>query len=138
MALQVWRAGDEIYTDVVFDERHIGGPGLAHGGAIAAACDELLGFTVWLIGAPAVTRALTLNYLVPVPLHETRRITARVVEEKGRAVHVHAEGVSPDGVVSFTADGVYVRVSLDHFKAFGALDTPADELTEQLSRESGR
>ena len=75
--LQVWRAGDEIYTDVAFDERHVGAPGLAHGGAIAAACDEMLGFTVWLIGAPAVTRALTLDYLAPVALHERHRITAQ-------------------------------------------------------------
>src|ERR1700760_3290341 len=100
--LEVWRAGDEIYTDLAFDERHIGGPGLAHGGAIAAACDELLGFTVWLIGAPAVTRALSIDYLTPVPLHETHRMTAKVDGEKGRAIHVSAKGASMSGRVSFT------------------------------------
>ena len=138
LGLQVYRVGDEIFTDIGFDERYIGGPGLAHGGAIASACDELLGFTVWLIGAPAVTRALTIDYLAPVPLHETHRITGRVDEEKGRAILVSAQGVNSVGKVSFAASGVYVRVPLEHFGDFGALETPAQELHEKLARESGR
>jgi acyl-coenzyme A thioesterase PaaI-like protein len=136
--LEVWRTGDEIYTDFAFDERHIGGPGLAHGGAIAGVCDELLGFTVWLIGAPAVTRALTIDYLAPVPLHEIHRITAKVDGEKGRAVHVSATGVSSGGKLSFTASGIYVRVSFEHFGGFGTMPTPPNELQEKLARESGR
>jgi acyl-coenzyme A thioesterase PaaI-like protein len=136
--LEVWRAGDEIYTDFAFDERHIGGPGLAHGGAIAAACDELLGFTVWLIGAPAVTRALTIDYLSPVPLHENHRITAKVDGEKGRAIHVSAKGVGTSGKVSFTASGVYVRVPFEHFDGYGTLVIPAEELQLKLNGESGR
>jgi acyl-coenzyme A thioesterase PaaI-like protein len=136
--LEVWRVGDEIYTDVAFDERHLGGPGLAHGGAIAAACDELLGFTVWLIGAPAVTRALTIDYLAPTSLHEIHRITAKVDGEKGRAIHVSAKGIGSSGKMSFTASGVYVRVPFEHFNDFGTLATSVNELEEKLARESGR
>lgn len=136
--LQAWRIGDEIYADVAFDERHIGGPGLAHGGAIAAACDELLGFTLWLVGAPAVTRALTIDYLAPVPLHETHRVTAKVDKEKGRAIHVSLVGTSASGKVAFTANGVYVRVPFEHFNDFGTMPTPVNELQEKLARESGR
>ncbi|WP_319448182.1 MULTISPECIES: PaaI family thioesterase [unclassified Mycobacterium] len=138
LGLKVYRVWDEIFTDVEFDERYIGGPGLAHGGAIASACDELLGFSVWLIGAPAVTRALTIDYLAPVPLHETHRITGRVDGEKGRAILVSAQGTNSSGKVSFTASGVYVRVPLEHFDGFGALDTPASELHDKLAQESGR
>ncbi len=136
--LEVWRTDDEIYTDFAFDERHTGGPGLAHGGAIAAACDELLGFTVWLIGAPAVTRALTVDYLAPVPLHTTHRLTAKVDGEKGRAIHVSARGVSSNGKLSFTASGIYVRVPFEHFEGFGTMPTPPDELQQKLAQESGR
>lgn len=67
--LVVYRSADTVYTDVTFDERHIGAPGLAHGGAVAAACDDVLGFTLWIAGTPAVTRSLTVEYLLPVPLH---------------------------------------------------------------------
>ena len=55
LRLVVHRSGDAVYTDVTFDERHIGAPGLAHGGAVAAACDDVLGFTLWIAGTPAVT-----------------------------------------------------------------------------------
>jgi acyl-coenzyme A thioesterase PaaI-like protein len=132
--LQVWRTGDEIHTDVAFDARHVGGPGLAHGGAISTVCDELLGFTVWLVGAPIVTRALTVDYLSPVRLHDPHRITARIDGQKGRAVFVRAEGVAGDGVVSFTASGVYVRVAFEHFEKFAALRKSATELSDELDR----
>ena len=65
LQLEVFRSGDEVYTDVTFDERHIGAPGLAHGGAVAAACDDLFGFTLWIALTPAVTRSLTVDYLAP-------------------------------------------------------------------------
>jgi acyl-coenzyme A thioesterase PaaI-like protein len=132
LGLQPFRMRDQIYADFAFDERHVGGPGLAHGGAIAAACDEILGFTTWLIGAPAVTRALSIDYLAPVPLHQTHRITAKIDEERGRAIHVSVKGAHGDDVV-FTARGVYVRVSFEHFARFGRIATPIEELRQQLA-----
>lgn len=138
LGLQVYRTQETIFADYTFDEQHIGGPGLAHGGAIAAVCDELLGFSVWLIGAPAVTRALTIDYLCPVALGVPHRITARIDGEKGRAILMSAQGVSEQGTTSFTAKGVYVRVPFEHFDDFGTPDTPVDDLQVQLSRESGR
>lgn len=134
--IQPYRSGDEIYADVTFDERHIGGPGLAHGGAIAAACDEVLGFLVWVIGTPAVTRALSIDYLNPVPLGEVHRITARVDEEKDRAVLVSARGTSGD-TVRFMAHGVYVKVALAHFDDYGTLEDPVADIQQNLARESG-
>jgi acyl-coenzyme A thioesterase PaaI-like protein len=97
LRLVVHRSGDAVYTDVTFDERHIGAPGLAHGGAVAAACDDVLGFTLWIAGTPAVTRTLTVEYLRPVPLHQTHRITAHIVSREGRALHVTATGTGEVG-----------------------------------------
>jgi len=137
LGIQPYRVGDQIYADIAFDERHIGAPGLAHGGAIAAACDEILGFTLWIIGAPAVTRALSVDYLAPVALHQTHRMTATVEEERGRAIHVSVRGARGDDT-AFSARGVYVRVPYEHFTAFGEIPTPVDELQRRLDRESGR
>ena len=109
---------------------------MTHGGAIAAACDEVLGFLVWVIGTPAVTRALTIDYLNPVPLGEVHRISARVDEEKGRVVHVSARGTSGD-TVRFTAHGVYVKVPFAHFDDYGTLQDPVAEVKQKLARESG-
>lgn len=92
LQLEVFRCGDEVFADLVFDERHIGAPGLAHGGAIAAACDDVLGFSLWIAATPAVTRRLTVDYLQPVPLGCTHRLTARIASREGRALHVDGVG----------------------------------------------
>lgn len=134
--IQPYRVGDEVFADVTFDQRHIGGPGLAHGGAIAAACDEVLGFLMWVIGVPAVTRSLTIDYLKPVPLGDVQRITARVDKEHGGAVHVSARGVSGD-TVRFTAHGVFVKVAFEHFDGYGPLADPVADIKEKLARETG-
>lgn len=131
--LQVRQVGDEIRADVTFDERHTGGPGLAHGGAIATACDDFLGYAVYLIGAPAVTRVLTIDYLAPVRLHDTHRISARVDEESGRVVHMSATGHSSHGTLSFTAKGVMVKVPLEHFTEFGVPDAQLEAMRHQLN-----
>ncbi len=119
LQLVVYRHGDEVYSDVTFDERHIGAPGLAHGGAVATACDDVLGFTLWVAGTPAVTRSLTVEYLRPVPLHEPHRINAQITGRQGRALHVSGTGVSRDGITRFTATAVFVTVGADHFAAHG-------------------
>ena len=135
LRLVVHRSGDAVYTDVTFDERHIGAPGLAHGGAVAAACDDVLGFTLWIAGTPAVTRTLTVEYLRPVPLHQPHRITAHITSREGRALHVTAMGTGEGGVACFTASGVFVVVSPEHFAAHGDVSDFGD-LLEQFSRRS--
>jgi acyl-coenzyme A thioesterase PaaI-like protein len=134
--LVVRRRGDEVYADVTFDERHVGAPGLAHGGAIAAACDDLLGFTLWIARTPAVTRNLTVGYLLPVPLHQPHRITATITSREGRALHVSACGVGHDAVTRFTASAVFIAVDAEHFAAHGDV-SGFGELFEQLTRNGG-
>ena len=131
----VYRSADVVYADVTFDERHIGAPGLAHGGAVAAACDDVLGFTLWIAGTPAVTRALTVEYLQPVPLHQPHRIPAHITGREGRALHVAAAGVQ-EGATRFTANAVFVVVDTAHFAAHGDI-SGFGELLEQFSRRGG-
>ena len=51
LAMQVRREGDEVVCEQTFDHRQVGAPGLAHGGAVAAACDDLFGFVLYLVAA---------------------------------------------------------------------------------------
>jgi hypothetical protein len=60
----------------VFDRRQGGAPGLAPGGAVAAACDDLFGFLLYTVGEPAVTRSLEIGYRRPVELGVPYRIRA--------------------------------------------------------------
>ncbi|MCX2715391.1 PaaI family thioesterase [Mycolicibacterium sp. J2] len=136
LQLEVFRCGDEVFADLVFDERHIGAPGLAHGGAIAAACDDVLGFSLWIAATPAVTRRLTVDYLQPVPLGCTHRLTARIASREGRALHVDGVGVGVDGVTRFTASAVFITVDAAHFAAHGDI-SGFGELFAELTRYGG-
>ena len=55
LGLHAWRDGEEVRGHVVFAEHHSGAPGFAHGGAVATALDDCLGFLLYVIGQPAVT-----------------------------------------------------------------------------------
>jgi acyl-coenzyme A thioesterase PaaI-like protein len=135
LRLQAYRSGEQVWADVVFDERQMGAPGLTHGGAVAAACDDLFGFTLWIVGTPAVTRSLTVEYLAPVPLHQPHRITAHITDRQGRAVHVSATGTA-NGVTRFTANAVFVTVSRKHFAQHGDSDSFAEMLgTDSANKE---
>ncbi|MFZ2243079.1 MAG: PaaI family thioesterase [Gordonia amarae] len=133
LQMTVFLSGQQVYTDVTFDERQAGAPGLAHGGAIAAACDDLFGFTLWIAGTPAVTRDLAIAYRLPVPLHEPHRIVARIDRREGRALHVSATGTGEDDVVRFTATATFVAVDAEHFAAHSDLGAFGDTL-ERFAR----
>lgn len=119
LGIRAFRDGNEVYADVVFDERHTGAPGLAHGGALAAACDDLLGFVVFIVDTVAVTRSLTIEYLAPVPLHERHRITAGIQQRDGRRLYVAGTGVGADGTARFVAHAVFITVPVEHFLRHG-------------------
>ncbi|SFB64321.1 Thioesterase superfamily protein [Amycolatopsis marina] len=117
--LAVSRDGDSVVTDVTFDARHRGAPGLAHGGAISAACDDLFGFVLYVVEEMAVTRRLTVDYLAPVPLGQPHRITAGLQRRHGRRLHLEATGTGHDGITRFTAEALFVVVDHNHFAPHG-------------------
>ena len=122
LQLEVYRHDDHVYADLTFDERQSGAPGLAHGGAISAACDDIMGFTLWIAGTPAVTRTLTVKYRRPVPLHVPVRLTAWIDEDADHILHIGASG-TVDGETYFSATGEFVKVDLMHFARYADTST---------------
>ncbi|WP_228389484.1 PaaI family thioesterase [Cumulibacter manganitolerans] len=114
--LKVRRNGDGIVAAHVFDRRHVGAPGIAHGGAVAAVFDDFFGFLPYLVGQPAVTRSLTVQYLAPVRLGEQYELSARVLSITGRRIEVDASMEDHVGNAAATADAVFVMVDLGHFE----------------------
>lgn len=109
---------------------HQGAPGLAHGGVLAAAFDESMGYLLHLMRRPAVTVHLETDYAVPVPLGEIVRIDARCTGVDGRKIYTHAEARTAGGagVLAATATAVFVEVPLEHFRAHaGATMEPSLE-----------
>jgi len=97
-----------------FDARHQGGPGLVHGGLVAAVLDEACGLLATWYRFPAVTARIFVRYRLPVPINTELLVRARLTGERGRRLHV--EGRLGDGNdVLAEARGAFLHVPLEHF-----------------------
>ncbi len=116
-------AGDGLRVTGAFTvtEHHQGAPGLAHGGLLTAAFDEVLGSLNWLLGDPVVTAQIQTDFRRPVPIGSTLIIDADVVGVHGRKVFTAAAGrlASSDGLVAVTASALFIRVPIEHFMKHG-------------------
>jgi acyl-coenzyme A thioesterase PaaI-like protein len=93
--LQVRRYGDGVVAEHTFDNRHVGAPGIAHGGAVATVIDDLYGFLLYL-GTPY-------------------RMEAGVTNQEGRKLFLAASLTDRDGFLVATSTAVFVTVGVDHF-----------------------
>ena len=111
-------------------EEHQGAPGLVHGGILAAAFDEVLGASNWLLLTPAVTGRLEVDFRKPVPVGREVTIEARIDKVDGRKVMTSGVGRFDDGTVVAEAAGLFIQVPLEHFTTHGRRRD-----VDQLSRE---
>lgn len=107
--------GLTVRGDFTVTEDHQGAPGLAHGGIISTAFDEVLGALNWLLGAPVVTARLEVDFTRPVPVGTTMRIEAEVTGMHGRKVYSAARGLLPDGTLAAAARALFIQVPFEHF-----------------------
>jgi acyl-coenzyme A thioesterase PaaI-like protein len=100
---------------------HEGAPGLAHGGVLATALDEVMGSLFWLLRRPMVTGRLETDYVRPVPVGSTLSLQAKCLGFSGRRMHATALGYlgGPGGSVAIRAAAVFVVVPRDHFSKHG-------------------
>src|SRR5262245_3879965 len=109
---------DEYVALVLFSERHQAGPGLVHGGIVAAALDEACGLLATWYRFPTVTARIFVRYRRPVWINTELELRARVDESRGRRIHV--SGVLTDGDEALAeARAAFLHVPLAHF-----LETP--------------
>ncbi|MCW2779307.1 MAG: Acyl-coenzyme thioesterase [Frankiales bacterium] len=113
--LQVRRDGDDVVTRHVFSQAQSGAPGIAHGGAVATVVDDLLGYLLYVVRKPGVTRKLEVEYLKPVFLGQEYEVRGRVESVDGRKLWVSCTGTAPDGVLAFRGSGLFLEVPLSHF-----------------------
>ncbi len=75
-----------VHGVAVFGTAYEGPPGCVHGGYIAAAFDEVLGYAETFSGQPGMTGTLTTRYRTPTPLHTELRFTAKLDRVEGRKI----------------------------------------------------
>ncbi|MGD9986446.1 PaaI family thioesterase [Pseudonocardia sp.] len=114
-------AAEDLSLTCAFEvtEAHQGAPGLAHGGIVAAAFDEILGALQSFFQEPAVTASLTTQYRKPIPVGATLHMRSRVDARDGRKLWFSCEGRldSPDGPLAAEGEGLFIVVPRTHFEA---------------------
>src|SRR4029078_8634656 len=103
--------GKTVHGGVRFGAAYEGPPGHVHGGFVAAAFDEVLGFVQSTSGQPGMTGTLTIRYRTPTPLHTDPRCEAAVQRGGGRKIF--AEGLLYAGdVMTAEAEGLFISVDV--------------------------
>lgn len=125
LQMRVLRSGDGVATRQAFDRRHQGAPGIVHGGALAAAVDDLFGFVLYTVGTLAVTRMLTVDYLQPALLDVEYDLEAHLLTRSGRQLRLAASISQIDGPEVVTARATFIAVTLDHFDRSSSVSPPA-------------
>jgi acyl-coenzyme A thioesterase PaaI-like protein len=115
--MKVMGSKDKVRGSFLVTEHHQGAPGLAHGGVIAAAVDEAMGFLIYLLAAPAVTVHLEVDYRKPVPVGSRLELETHIERIDGRKVYAVLTG-RVDDVVHVEATAIYVKVTVEHFRPY--------------------
>jgi acyl-coenzyme A thioesterase PaaI-like protein len=109
--------GADRYEAVVrFRAGHQGGPGIVHGGIVAAALDEAAGLLATWYRFPTVTARIFVRYRRPVPIERELLARSQLAAERGRRIHVEAQ-LADGGEVLAEARAAFLHVPLEHFLA---------------------
>jgi len=100
----------------VFGSAYEGPPGSVHGGYVAAAFDEVLGFVQSLGGNPGFTGTLTIKYRAPTPLHTELLFEAELMRTEGRKTFCEGR-VFAGHTLCAEAEGVFIAVPIERIEA---------------------
>ena len=110
----LWLDGEIVRGSAVYGTAYEGPPGCVHGGHVAAAFDEVLGFAQSVTGAPGMTGTLVVKYRSPTPLHKDLAFEGRVDRVEGRKIFTHGT-CHADGVLTAEAEGIFITVDFLRF-----------------------
>jgi hypothetical protein len=94
---------------VTFGSAYEGPPGSVHGGFVAAAFDEVLGYVQSLAGRGGFTGTLTIRYRKPTPLHTELHFDTRLTGTEGRKIFTEGRLYAGDGLCA-EAEGIFISV----------------------------
>ena len=112
MHIQARADGDKVVCEYVFPKRFEGGPDMAHGGAVAAFYDDIMGSVLIAHKIPGVTANLSVNYRRPHPVGVPIRAEAWVAERRGRKGEMEAVGYLKDQILA-EVTGLFLHIPQD-------------------------
>jgi len=113
----VHRRGDRVEAEFTLGASHEGAPQRSHGGIVALAFDDAMGFVLNVIKVVAYTGRITINYKAPTPLHQPLIITAWLDSREGRKLFLEAElhQLGPQGERVLLATSSALFISIDKY-----------------------
>jgi acyl-CoA synthetase (AMP-forming)/AMP-acid ligase II/acyl-coenzyme A thioesterase PaaI-like protein len=108
--------GQLAIGELQFPPTFEGAPGFVHGGFLAAAFDQVLGYLGVLRGIPSLTASLTIHYRKPTPIETPIVIEADIERIEGRKAFVRAR-MRAGGEITAEAEGLFIRIEAEHFMA---------------------
>lgn len=126
IALRADEDGRRVHGRAVFGSAYEGPPGCVHGGYIAAAFDELLGFANSLSGTPGMTGTLTVRYRRPTPLHTELRFEGVYERSEGRKIYTTGQLFNSDALCA-EAEGLFIAVGPERFRGLFEARQKRDE-----------
>jgi acyl-coenzyme A thioesterase PaaI-like protein len=99
-----------LVARVWFGPETEGPPGHAHGGAMAAVLDEVLGLAAWAAGHPIVVGRLNIHFSQLLPLLTVMQVESEVVSVEGRKIKVKGKILSADGTIYASAEALCINI----------------------------
>lgn len=125
LRLLYFRHGAEgpLVARVWFGPGSEGPPGVAHGGAVAAALDDVMGAGVWLAGHAAVAARIVVDFREMVPLGLDAVIETRIEATEGRKVRIRAWLTDGERVFA-ESEGLFVALGPEQLAAMASRSQP--------------
>jgi acyl-coenzyme A thioesterase PaaI-like protein len=103
--------GALVVSDWTPEEAHVGFPGVAHGGLIAAVFDDVMGRLSVLRRRWVVTARIEVRYRSAAPLGTPLRFEAWATRHRRMSMHAEARALLPDGAVVAESSGTFLPLT---------------------------
>lgn len=122
LEMEVTRRGEVAEARFVIGDSYEGAPQRSHGGIVALAFDDSMGFVLNIIHTVAYTGEITVRYKAPTPLNIPLVIRAHLARRDGRKLHLEAEMREdrPDAPLIATSHALFIAIE--------SFDPPSDTL----------
>jgi acyl-coenzyme A thioesterase PaaI-like protein len=118
--------GNGVWAPFTPAREHEGYMGMTHGGIISTVLDEVMAWSLYNIGAWAVTARMSVAFKHPIEVGVPARAIGRIVADRGRLLDVTGTiERESDGVVLAEATALFARVPKGQADAWAARYTPA-------------
>ncbi len=106
----------EVFATVNFGRLAQGPPGHAHGGAISAVFDELMGACCWVNGYPAMTAQYTTRFFKPLSLGKDVLFCAKIKTINDKKISLRAKLIDETNQKYASARGLFILQDMEKFK----------------------